>query len=114
MLSGLESPFHLILIVLALLLLFGAKRLPEMGRSLGRGLREFKDSVSGVEEPAAGPPPPPSELAASPETQPVAVSSPAAARSALESLSEEDRRAVIASLSEEPESKASGQDVAGR
>jgi sec-independent protein translocase protein TatA len=37
-----------ILLVLALgLLIFGPKRLPEMGRSLGRGLREFKDSVTG-------------------------------------------------------------------
>ena len=37
-----------ILIVLVLaLLIFGPKRLPEMGRSLGRGMREFKDSVSG-------------------------------------------------------------------
>ena len=30
------------------LLVFGPKRLPEMGRSLGRGMREFKDSVSGL------------------------------------------------------------------
>jgi sec-independent protein translocase protein TatA len=37
-----------ILLVLAVaLLIFGPKRLPEMGRSLGRGLREFKDSVTG-------------------------------------------------------------------
>ena len=36
----------LILLVVALLV-FGPKRLPEMGRSLGRGMREFKDSISG-------------------------------------------------------------------
>jgi sec-independent protein translocase protein TatA len=30
------------------LLVFGPKRLPEMGRSLGRGMREFKDSISGI------------------------------------------------------------------
>ena len=44
-----------VMIVLALLLLvFGAKRLPEMGRSLGRGMREFKEAVTGKadEEPA--------------------------------------------------------------
>lgn len=35
--------------LLVLLLVFGPKRLPEMGRSLGRGMREFKDSISGVE-----------------------------------------------------------------
>ena len=34
-------------LLLVALLLFGAKRLPEIGRSLGTGMREFKDSVSG-------------------------------------------------------------------
>jgi sec-independent protein translocase protein TatA len=38
---------EIILLLLLALLLFGAKRLPEIGRSMGRGLREFKDSVSG-------------------------------------------------------------------
>ena len=36
-----------ILLLLVLLLVFGPKRLPEMGRSLGRGMREFKDSITG-------------------------------------------------------------------
>jgi sec-independent protein translocase protein TatA len=40
-----------ILIVLAIaLLVFGPKRLPELGRSLGKGMREFKDSISGKDE----------------------------------------------------------------
>ena len=38
---------ELLLLGLVLLLIFGPKRLPEMGRSLGRGMREFKDSVTG-------------------------------------------------------------------
>ena len=38
---------ELLLLGLVVLLVFGPKRLPEMGRSLGRGMREFKDSVSG-------------------------------------------------------------------
>jgi len=42
-----------LVIVLVLLLVFGPKRLPEMGRSLGRGMREFKDSISGNDEPEA-------------------------------------------------------------
>jgi len=46
---GISLPELLILLVV-LLLVFGAKRLPEMGRSLGKGMREFKDGVSGVEE----------------------------------------------------------------
>ncbi len=38
---------ELLILLLVALLIFGPKRLPEMGRSLGRGMREFKDSVSG-------------------------------------------------------------------
>ena len=38
---------ELMLLGLVVLLVFGPKRLPEMGRSLGRGMREFKDSVTG-------------------------------------------------------------------
>ena len=42
-----ETPWHLVLLALIALLLFGGKRLPEMGRSLGHGMREFKDAVTG-------------------------------------------------------------------
>jgi sec-independent protein translocase protein TatA len=42
---------EIIIILVVLLLLFGAKRLPEMGRSLGRGMREFKEAVTGNEPP---------------------------------------------------------------
>jgi len=54
---------ELIIIMVVLLLLFGAKRLPEMGRSVGRGMREFKDAVTGDEKSSAEPPelPAPSE-----------------------------------------------------
>ena len=38
---------ELLLLGLVALLVFGPKRLPEMGRSMGRGLREFKESISG-------------------------------------------------------------------
>jgi sec-independent protein translocase protein TatA len=44
------GPEKIILILLIILLLFGAKRLPELGRSLGKGIREFKGSLSGVNE----------------------------------------------------------------
>jgi sec-independent protein translocase protein TatA len=47
MFTGLESPSKLLLLALVAVVLFGAKRLPEIGRSVGQGLREFKDSVSG-------------------------------------------------------------------
>jgi sec-independent protein translocase protein TatA len=45
------GPTEIILLLLVALLLFGAKRLPEIGRSLGTGMREFKDSVSGTTKP---------------------------------------------------------------
>jgi sec-independent protein translocase protein TatA len=47
MLSGFENPLHLLLLLLLILLLFGARRLPEIGRSLGAGMREFKESITG-------------------------------------------------------------------
>lgn len=44
---GALSPWHIILIVIAALLLFGPNKLPELGRSFGKMLREFKDASSG-------------------------------------------------------------------
>ena len=46
--ADLLSPTHLIILGLIAVLLFGSKRLPEIGRSLGSGMRDFKDSLSGV------------------------------------------------------------------
>ena len=50
MFSGLESPIHILVVLVVVLLVFGAKRLPEIGRSLGSGLREFKQSVTGEDD----------------------------------------------------------------
>jgi sec-independent protein translocase protein TatA len=44
---GLDNPIHIAFLLILLLLVFGAKRLPEMGRSLGSGMRGFKDAISG-------------------------------------------------------------------
>lgn len=64
------SIWELLILLVVLLLIFGAKRLPEMGRSLGKGMREFKDSVTGVEEKlTASEPSPPAELP-SPSAEP--------------------------------------------
>ena len=43
---GWTNPTHLVLLLGIALLLFGAKRLPEIGRGLGNGMREFKESVT--------------------------------------------------------------------
>ncbi|MGZ4382027.1 MAG: Sec-independent protein translocase subunit TatA/TatB [Gaiellaceae bacterium] len=47
----------LVVILIVALLVFGPKRLPEMGRSLGKGMREFKDSISGKDDPPELKPP---------------------------------------------------------
>ncbi len=60
------SVWELMIILLAVLLIFGAKRLPEMGRSLGKGMREFKEGVTGVEEKVTTPTPSPAELPSAP------------------------------------------------
>ena len=47
---GLDNPLHIAFLVVILLLVFGARRLPEIGRSLGSGMREFKQSVTGEDK----------------------------------------------------------------
>ncbi len=47
MLTGILEPTHLIIILIIALLFLGPKRLPEAGRSLGQGLKEFRSSISG-------------------------------------------------------------------
>jgi sec-independent protein translocase protein TatA len=44
------SPVEIIIILVIVLIIFGPKRLPDLGRSMGRGLREFKDSVTGKDK----------------------------------------------------------------
>jgi sec-independent protein translocase protein TatA len=62
----LESPSHIIILLVIALLLFGGKRLPEVGRSLGHGMREFKDAVTGNS------PKPPTEQPELPPVEPTA------------------------------------------
>jgi len=44
------GPLEIIVILVIVLVIFGPKRLPDLGRSLGRGMREFKDSVTGKDQ----------------------------------------------------------------
>ena len=45
--SLLDNPIHVAFLLVLVLLVFGAKRLPEMGRSLGSGMRGFRDALAG-------------------------------------------------------------------
>jgi len=73
MFSGLESPMHLVIVLIVAVLVLGPKKLPEVGRSLGSGIRQFKHSIEGTE-------PDPTPVAApAPVVAPVATAAPVAA-----------------------------------
>jgi sec-independent protein translocase protein TatA len=62
--GDLLQPWHLIVLAVLAFLLFGAKRLPEMGKGLGEGLKGFKEGLKGISDPpptttAQNTPPPP-------------------------------------------------------
>jgi sec-independent protein translocase protein TatA len=44
------GPLEIVIVLVIVLIIFGPKRLPDLGRSLGRGMREFKDSVTGKDD----------------------------------------------------------------
>jgi sec-independent protein translocase protein TatA len=44
------GPLELAVVLIIALVIFGPKRLPDLGRSLGKGMREFKDSISGKDD----------------------------------------------------------------
>lgn len=44
---GLENPVHWVIVAIIALIVLGPKRLPDAGRALGSGIREFKESISG-------------------------------------------------------------------
>jgi len=50
MIEGLFQPTHLIFLLLIALLIFGPRKLPELGQGLGKGIRGFKDALRGVSE----------------------------------------------------------------
>lgn len=74
------GPFELILIFGVLLLLFGAKRLPELASGMGKGIRGFKHALNGADDPAAAPDAHQvRSLAAAPPATPVPGTEPSAA-----------------------------------
>jgi sec-independent protein translocase protein TatA len=70
---GWIGPWELAILLIVVLLVFGPKRLPEMGRSLGKGMREFKNSITGKDE--EGHDELPVATTVEPEQEPVAAAS---------------------------------------
>jgi sec-independent protein translocase protein TatA len=66
--GDLFQPTHLLIIAIVLLVLFGGKKLPELGKGLGEGLKGFREGLKGTTEPA--PPAPPTQQNAAPPAPP--------------------------------------------
>jgi sec-independent protein translocase protein TatA len=55
MIGDIIQPTHLLLILVVALLVLGPRRLPEVGRGLGKGIRDFRGALAGIEEHTSGP-----------------------------------------------------------
>lgn len=69
--GDLLQPWHLIVLAVVAFLLFGAKRLPELGKGLGEGLKGFKEGIRGIQEPTQPVPPPQQTASVTPPPTPV-------------------------------------------
>ncbi len=69
--GDLLQPWHLIVLAVVAFLLFGAKRLPELGKGLGEGLKGFREGIRGITDPAPTAPPVQQQAAVQPPAPPV-------------------------------------------
>jgi sec-independent protein translocase protein TatA len=74
--GDLLQPWHLILLAVVAFLLFGAKRLPELGKGLGEGLKGFREGIRGITDPPPPPPAPPTQQQNTPPPPPPASNAP--------------------------------------
>jgi sec-independent protein translocase protein TatA len=97
---GWIGPWELAILLVVVLLVFGPKRLPEMGKSLGKGMREFKDSITGDHHH--------DEKAELPESTMAKAEAP----SSVDNLSPEERQRLRSLLdaADEPASVSTGSD----
>src|SRR3954447_22831995 len=98
---GIENPVHLLFLGAVALLVLGPKRLPDMAKALGNGIREFRESISAGEDdddapvspngapPAATPPPAPPNATPPPAPPPPAAPAPAAPSAATDSSAQD-------------------------
>jgi len=73
--GDLLQPWHLILLAVVAFLLFGAKRLPELGKGLGEGLKGFREGIRGISDPPP-PAPPTQQQNTTPPPQPPVTNAP--------------------------------------
>ncbi len=88
MITDLFTPGHIILVLVGALLIFGPKRLPDIGKSLGKGIREFRGALNSMtgDEPEVPPapaatvpaPPAPAQVVPAPAPAPVPTDAPPA------------------------------------
>ncbi len=78
---GAIQPWHLVLVLIVVLIVFGPGKLPDIGKALGQSMREFRDATKGMgdlvtpsDQPA--PPPPPAAPPAAPTAQQSAITQP--------------------------------------
>jgi sec-independent protein translocase protein TatA len=76
--GDLLQPTHLLVIGVLLLVLFGAKRLPELGKGLGEGLKGFKEGIKGTPDPAPPAQPTQQSVATAPPVNPTPTEQPKA------------------------------------
>lgn len=86
---GSLGPGEIILILVVLLLVFGAKRLPELGGALGKGIREFRSSVKDIEKQVSGDDQPPQQQAMQPPPRSQAIPQPPPQQSAQQPAQQE-------------------------
>ncbi|GAC1376186.1 MAG: hypothetical protein NVSMB32_18840 [Actinomycetota bacterium] len=71
MFDGALSPFHIILVLAAALIIFGPKRLPDIGKSLGKGIKEFKGALTHMGDDDDAAPAPAATVVTTPIVTPV-------------------------------------------